>query len=137
MKARWPPVWSGQKFEKWKVEIEKWTENNKATEEDKYVDLLESLKKNEAVKEFVTKTLVEKIGATRTVQRILELMAAKYAKSLSEKIMDAMKKICGFQTDKKVDILLDDFEEMVTEVESVRLADRLRYALSLQFIERL
>ena len=51
--------------------------------------------------------------------------------------MEAMKKICGFQIDKKVDILLDDFEEMVTEVESVRLADRLRYALSSQFIERL
>ena len=64
-------------------------------------------------------------------------MAAKYAKTLSEKIMDTMKKICGFWTDNKVDVLLDDFEEMVTEAESVRLAERLRYALSSQFIERL
>ena len=44
--ARWPPVWIGQKFDKWRLEIEKWKENNKSTEEDKYVDLLESLKKN-------------------------------------------------------------------------------------------
>ena len=46
VKARWPPIWTGQKFDKWRLEIEKWKENNKSTEEDKYVDLLESLKKN-------------------------------------------------------------------------------------------
>ena len=40
VKSRWPPSWSGQKFEKWKLEIEKWTENNKSTEEDKYVNLM-------------------------------------------------------------------------------------------------
>ena len=46
-------MWADQKIGKWKREIEKWTENNKATEEDKYVDLIESLKKNEAIKDFV------------------------------------------------------------------------------------
>ena len=45
VKSRWPPVWIGQKFDKWRLEINKWKENNKSTEEDKYVDLLESLKK--------------------------------------------------------------------------------------------
>ena len=29
VKSRWPPLWSGQKFDKWKHEIEKWSENNK------------------------------------------------------------------------------------------------------------
>ena len=67
IKARWPPVWVGQKFDKWKLEVEKWKENNKSTEEDKFVDLLESLKKNETIKEFVTKTLVDKIREVRTV----------------------------------------------------------------------
>ena len=47
VKSRWPPVWIGQKFDKWRLEIEKWKENNKSSEEDKYVDLLESLKKND------------------------------------------------------------------------------------------
>ena len=61
IKARLPPVWVGQKFDKWKLEVEKWKENNRSTDEEKFVDLLESLKKNEAIKEFVTKTLVEKI----------------------------------------------------------------------------
>ena len=50
VKSRWPPTWIGQKFDKWRLEIEKWKENNKSTEEDKYVDLMESLKKNETIK---------------------------------------------------------------------------------------
>ena len=60
-------MWVGQKFDKWKLEVEKWKENNKSSEEDKFVDLLESLKKNDTIKEFVTKTLVDKIGEVRTV----------------------------------------------------------------------
>ena len=48
-----------------------------------------------------------------------------------------MKKICGFQTDDKVEALIDRFEEMVTDAETLRLAERLRYALSSQFISRL
>ena len=46
VKSRWPPGWSGQKFDKWRIEIEKWNQNNKSTEEDKFMDLIESLKKN-------------------------------------------------------------------------------------------
>ena len=130
-------MWSGQKFDKWKLEIEKWTENNKSTEEDKYVDLMESLKKNKIIQYFVTKTLVEKIGITRTVKRVLDLMAEKYAKTTKEKIMETMKKISGFRIEDKVDVLIDRFEEMVTETETLKLAERLKYALSLQFIERL
>ena len=45
--------------------MEKWAQNNKSTEEDKFVDLMESLKKNETIKAYMTKTLVEKIGETR------------------------------------------------------------------------
>ena len=74
VKSRWPPVWIGQKFDKWRLEIEKWKENNKSTEEDKYIDLLESLKKNDTIKYFVTKTLVDKVGDTRTVDRVLTVL---------------------------------------------------------------
>ena len=48
-----------------------------------------------------------------------------------------MKWICRFRTDNKVDILIDDFEEMVTETRTLRLNERLEYALSSQFIDRL
>ena len=51
--------------------------------------------------------------------------------------MGTMKKICGFRTDGKVDALIDRFEEMVTETETLKLAERLRYVLSSQFISRL
>ena len=137
VKSRWPPVWIGQKFDKWRLEIEKWKENNKSTEEDKYVDLLESLKKNDTIKEFVTKTLVENIGETRTVDRVLTVMAEKYSKTVCEKITETMKRISGFRTDEKVDVLINNFEEMVMEAETLRLARRLKYALSSQFVDRL
>ena len=53
MKTRQPPLWSGQKFDRWKVELERWYENNNSKDEDKYIDLLESLKKNEVIIDFV------------------------------------------------------------------------------------
>ena len=46
VKTRQPPLWSGQNFYRWKVEVERWYENNKSSDEEKYIDLLESLKKN-------------------------------------------------------------------------------------------
>ena len=51
-----------------------------------YVDLLESLKKNEAVKDFVVKTLVKKVGEIRTVKKILEVMNAKFAKTIGKRL---------------------------------------------------
>ena len=60
VKPRWPPGWSGQKFDKWKIEVEKWDMNNKSTDEDKFIDLIESLKKNDAIKDFVAQSLLEK-----------------------------------------------------------------------------
>ena len=80
VKTRQPPLWSGQKFDRWKVEVERWYENNKSSDEEKYIDLLESLKKNEVIKEFVVNTLVEKVGTTRTAMRILEVMTEKFDK---------------------------------------------------------
>ena len=124
VKSRWPPVWIGQKFDKWKLEIEIWQQNNKSTEEDKYVDLLESLKKNDTIKDFVTKTLVEKVCDTRTVDRVLTVMAEKYSKTTCEKITDTMRKISGFKTDDKVDNLINNFDEMLIEVETLDLARR-------------
>ena len=34
VKAKIPLIWSGQKFDRWKKEAERWAENNKSTEED-------------------------------------------------------------------------------------------------------
>ena len=37
------PKWSGQSYKVWKNEIEKWTANDKSTDEAKYCNILESL----------------------------------------------------------------------------------------------
>ena len=83
--------------EVWQIqlEIERWYENNKSSEEEKYIDLLESLKKNEVIKYFVVNTLVEKVGTTRTATRTLEVMSEKYDKNIGEKTSEMMRKISG------------------------------------------
>ena len=48
-----------------------------------------------------------------------------------------MKKIKGFKTKEKVDTLIDRFQEMVTETEAVRLVDKIEYAQSALFVDRL
>ena len=47
------PKWIGQEFEVWKKELEKWDENDKSSDETKYCNVLESLKKNDKIKDFV------------------------------------------------------------------------------------
>ena len=43
VKLRQPPLLIGQKFDRWRIEVEKWHDNNKAPDEEKYIDLLEIL----------------------------------------------------------------------------------------------
>ena len=139
VKSRQPPLWSGQKYDRWRIEVEKWYDNNKASDEEKYIDLLESLKKNEAIKEFVVKTLVEKVGETRTVKRILEVMAEKFDKNMSEKTNDMMRKISGegFKSDENVDKMINRFRDMILEMKKIKLAENLDYAMGFQFLKRL
>ena len=54
------PKWIGQEFDVWKKELEKWNENDKSSDETKYCNVLESLKKNDKIKDFVISTLTEK-----------------------------------------------------------------------------
>ena len=122
MKTRFPPTWSGQSFEKWRKEVEKWTQNNKSTEEDKFIDLMESLKKNERVNQYITKTLLEKIKDEREVKKVLDLLAEKYSRMVCEMIKEVEKKIIDFKTGEKVDLLIDRFEEMVTEMDALEYA---------------
>ena len=80
---------------------------------------------------------MDKIGDVRTVDRVLTVMAEKYSMTVCEKITEVMKKISGFRTDDKVDTLIDNFNEMLVEVQTLDLARRLKYALSSQFVDRL
>ena len=46
--------------------------------------MMESLKKNEGIRKFVNRTLIEKIGTTRTVDRIMEIMNEKFDRNMGE-----------------------------------------------------
>ena len=78
-------------------------------------------------------TLIEKVGSTRTVKKILDVMTEKFSKTLSEKTLDMMKKISGegFKTDDKIDVMIDKYEEIVTETVNIELAKNLRYSMNL------
>ena len=73
----------------------------------------------------------------RTVKKILDVMKEKYSKTKGEKILELMNKISNFKMDDNVETLLDRFEEMITEVDKINLAENLKYALSSQCVDRL
>ena len=89
------------------VEVEKWNKNNKSSEEDKYVDLMESLKKTDVIKEYVSRTLIEKIGENRNIKKVLEIMTEKFSKTTGEKMLDLMKKISNFKVDETIEKLIN------------------------------
>merc|ERR1711895_327389 len=130
------PKWSGQEFEVWKKEMEKWNEN-KSSEETKYCNVMESLKKNDKIKDYVVKTLAEKTENDRKVTAILEVMAEKYERTESERCLELMKEIVNFKVDGEIESITDRFERMMTETKKVDLAAKLDYALTLQFMDRL
>merc|ERR1711881_5761 len=131
------PKWIGQEFEVWRKEIEKWIENDKSSEETKYCNVMESLKKNDRIKEYVVRTLAEKTENDRKLGAILDVMAEKYERTESERCLGLMKEIVNFKVEGEIESITDRFERMMTETKKVDLAAKLDFALTLQFIDRL
>ena len=98
-----------------------------------------SLKKNDAIKGFVNRTLIEKVGLTRTAVRILEIMREKFDRNMGEKTIEMMRKICGegFNSDESVDKMMDIFGDIIVKMKKIKLAENLDYTIELQFLERL
>jgi ribosomal protein L14E/L6E/L27E len=59
-KAKQPPIWIGVNFERFRREVEAWNLGNKETDQDKFHVFMESLKKNNDVKEYVVMHILEK-----------------------------------------------------------------------------
>ena len=91
------PKWIGQEFDVWKKELEKWNENDKSSDETKYCNVLESLKKNDKIKDFVVSTLTEKTENYRKVAEILKVMAEKYERTMSEKCLHLIVEMVNFK----------------------------------------
>merc|ERR1712177_2478 len=131
------PKWIGQEFEVWKKEMEKWHENYKSSEETKYCNVMESLKKNDRIKEYIVRTLADKTENDRKVSAILDVMAKKYERTESERCLGLMKEIANFKVEGEIESIMDRFERMMTETKKIDLAAKLDFALTLQFIDRL
>ena len=132
-KQRPVPKWKGGEFELWKKEIMDWNRTHNSTEHDKYQDVLETLKENGNIRKFVIDTLIRKVGETRTVKRILEIMSEKYQRKIGEKIMGVMKKICGegFKTNGDIERVIDSFEQMMVDIDEVKLEQNLKFGMGL------
>ena len=44
VKPRPPPLWTGQKFDRWKAEVISWHNHGRGNDEEKFLDLIECLK---------------------------------------------------------------------------------------------
>lgn len=66
-------------------------------------------------------------------------MVEKFSKTTGEKILEMMWKISGngFKSDDKIDVMIDRFEDMVTERKKIKLEENFDYAIALQFQKRL
>merc|ERR1711962_1621067 len=122
-----------------KAEVISWHNHGRGNNEEKFLDLIESRKKNDVIKVFVNRTLIEKIGTTRTVDRILEIMSEKFYINMGEKTIEIMRKISGggFMSNENVDKMMDRFRDMIVEMKKINLANNLDYAMGQQFLERL
>ena len=65
------------------------------------------MNKNDTIKEYVNRTLIEKVGEDRNVKKVLDVMTEKYSRTKGEKMLDMMKNISGFKTEDKVEVLMD------------------------------
>lgn len=140
VRPRIVPTWSGQRLERYREEVEKWTEDNKSTELTKYYDLVESLKQNksEKVKQYVINVLLEKVKEDKTVKRVLELLEEKFKKTTCEKVRNVEKRWIEFGVDGEIEKVVGDWERIMDDMTKLGLMTEIRkYAMSARFIDKL
>merc|ERR1712237_16162 len=108
----------GQEFDVWKKELEKWNENDRSSDETKYCNVMESLKKNNQIKEYMIITLSEKTENDRRVTSILKVMPEKYEKTMSERCLSLMAEIVNFNTDGGIEKINDKFGRLIAEAKN-------------------
>ena len=98
-KAKPPPSWVGQDYERFEKEVKNWEANNKDPPETKYRDFLENLKKEPKVSSHTIGVIIDKTeeATDRTVDKILEVLRSKYGKTKVEKIRDITNEFLGFE----------------------------------------
>ena len=80
----------------------------------------------------MNRTLIDRVGETRTVERILEIMSEKFDRNMGEKTLEMMRNISGegFKADESVDKMMDRFGDIIVEMKKIRLGQNLDYVMS-------
>jgi hypothetical protein len=139
-KAKPPPIWAGEDFEKYEMEIEAWNLANKADDYEKYGDLLESLKKNKDKEQYVTNFI---IGQTtkpeeKTVKNIMILLKDKYGRMKTEKLKGVLNEILEFQIDENEtgEEYWDRFQKLLANIEKENVKEHLNYTMCVMMLEK-
>ena len=69
------------------------------------------------MEDFVVESFVENVRAAGIVKRILEVMTEKFAKTLGEMMLEAKRMMSNIKMKINIDMLLDNFEKVVTETD--------------------
>ena len=102
--------------------------------------MTESLKlvKDEEVRTYVNRILIERVRDEKTVKKVLDILEEKYKMTKCERIKEVEKKWMDFRADDKVDTSIDKLEEIVTEMETLGLLNDVRkYAISAKIIDNM
>jgi hypothetical protein len=120
-KAKQPPIWIGTNFECFRREVEAWELGNKEPAQDKFHALMESLKKNNDIKDYVVTHILEKTTkqATQTVTHVLDFLVEKFVKTFTEKAKEVFGQLIDFvMTEGKMyEQYKDRFQSLLTDCE--------------------
>jgi hypothetical protein len=139
MKLKTPPTWVGTNFECWKEDVTHWAANNKDDPYNKCQDLLESLKKNPVVKQYLIDVLIDgtKAGEDRMVEKILDLMNDRFAKTQPEHLKDLFDKMRKLEMgqEETCEEFWDRFYAIIVEMDKEHVEEHLMYLMSTVFVD--
>ena len=139
-KAKPPPIWIGEDFERFKAEVEAWDHNNTDPTMTKYSDLIESLKKNKNIKENDINVILDnatEIG-DKSVEKVIKILEEKYRKTTIEKTKDILKDILEFEMKKEetFEEYWDRCEILITKCKREKVNEKFYYMMSAMIIDK-
>ena len=139
-KAKPPPSWVGQDYERFEKEVKNWEANNKDPPETKYRDFLENLKKEPKVSSHTIGVIIDKTeeASDRTVNKILEVLKSKHGRTKVEKVKDITNEFLGFEmrSGESAEAFLDRTENLITKCIKEKIKDNFEYMIANTMIEK-
>ena len=141
-KAKPPPLWAGESFERFKEQVIAWERSNKDPDYTKFNDFVEKLKQNREVpglKDFVTTSVLDKLrdATSKTVDNVLECLEEKYAKTKVELFFEAIESMEKLKIEKSEngEVVWDRFERTMTKMSNIKVKDNFNYFMSMMFLK--